>query len=93
MLHPSWASVRRRLTDKDDDESPRLFLQLALAGEHDPWRLLIYLADLGCQVSTLDDLLAAIADLDGEDDLFAVRVAEGVAVNQPSDGRWILFTP
>lgn len=93
MQHPPWKTIRRRYAPDQGEEPERVSLTASLAGAPDPWRLLPYLADLGRAVATLDDLVCAIAGMDDEEELAAFRCAEGVAVTQASDGRWLLFTP
>ncbi|HLO75166.1 MAG TPA: hypothetical protein VK196_01765 [Magnetospirillum sp.] len=64
----------------------------ALATGEDPGRILFYLATLGLRPTTLDELLAAVNDLEDEEELHAWPVAEGVAVSVASDGTWHVFT-
>lgn len=54
--------------------------------------VLAYLAGLGLSPTTLSDLLRSIDELEDEEDLSAIRCAEGVAVTSASDGWWVLFT-
>lgn len=54
--------------------------------------VLTYLADFGLSPTSLSGLLQAIDSLEDEEDLSAIRCAEGVAVTSASDGWWVLFT-
>jgi hypothetical protein len=60
--------------------------------EGDAARVLGYLAGFGLRPTTLDQLRAAIDELEGEEELSAHPVAEGLAVTHASDGWWVLFT-
>lgn len=78
----------------DEDDDPEIItvsLAAARAGD-DPRQILAYLVDLGIAVIILDDLLA-INDVEDEEDLFAFRCREGVAISVASDGAWILYVP
>ena len=69
-------------------------LSACLSSGHDPGHILAYVAGLGHTVATLDDLLATINDLDGEEELGAFRVRDGgVAVSIASHGAFVLFRP
>ena len=91
-IPPPFADLARRAAYPDDPPAPAvLSLSAIIAGDADPWGLLSYLVNLGRPVATLDDLFAAIGGLEDEDELGAFRCAEGVAVSQASDARWLLF--
>lgn len=69
-------------------------LSACLSSGNDPRCILAYLAGLGCTVTSLDDLLAAINDLNGEEELGAFPVRDGgVAVSIASHGAFVLFRP
>lgn len=53
--------------------------------------VLDYLAGLDRPAATLSELLQSI-NAEDEEDLSAIRCAEGVAVTSASDGWWVLFT-
>ncbi len=63
-----------------------------LKGADDPLKIVEYLTELGIAVRELDDLLKINAD-DTEEELYAFRVAEGVALSVASDGLWLLYEP
>jgi len=87
------ALLRRCCIDQDEPRDvPRISLAEALRTGTDPLRILAYLAGLGLEVRSLDDLLLINGD-DTEEELHAFRVAEGVAITIASDGLWILFVP
>ena len=67
-------------------------LDAVMRGAPDPLGIIGYLAGLGINVRSLDDLLLVnvIAD---EEELSAHRVVEGVAVTVASQGDWVLFRP
>lgn len=87
-------ALLRRFADDHGDpaEVPSVSLSDAIQQGDDPLHLLPYLASLGMQVATLDDLLA-INDDEAEEEVRTFRVAEGIAVTIASDGAWALFTP
>ncbi len=73
-------------------DAPSVSRADAIRQGDDPLNLLQYMAGLGMPVAGLDDLLAINAD-DGEEEIAASRVAEGIAVTVASGGIWALFTP
>ena len=82
------AALLRRHSGDDQDEPrdvPRVSLAEALRTGTDPLRILAYLAGLGLEVRSLDDLLLINGD-DTEEELHAFRVAEGVAISIASEG-------
>lgn len=91
MNLPSLPEVQARLADPDDVPPVE---QVQLDGS-DPGPMaslvLTYLAGLGRPAATLSELLKAI-NAEDEEDLTAIRCAEGVAVTSASDGWWVLFT-
>lgn len=92
-IPPPFVELARAYAQTDDlPPAPVVSLSAVVEGQPDPWGLLTYLQQLGRSVTTLDDLLAAIDDLDDEDELGAFLCAEGVAVSQASDARWLIFT-
>jgi len=78
----------------DDGEIPHLaYARLkSPRSKSEAARVLAYLAGFGIQPSTLDELRSAIDELEGEEELSAHPVAEGLAVTHASDGWWVLFT-
>lgn len=77
-----------------DDDVTVVSLSACLSSSQDPGRILAYLAGLGRTVTTLDDLLTAINELDGEEELGAFPVRDGgVAVSIASHGEFVLFRP
>jgi hypothetical protein len=86
------ALVRRHAAGNDIPRPlPQMRLADALVRGDDPLHLIPYLRDVGVQVRTLEDLLAACSD-PGEEEIQAFRVQEGVAVFLVMDGQWTVFT-
>ena len=67
-------------------------LSAVLGGAPDPSGILAYLGSLGIAPHHLNDLLL-VKDYADEEELYAHRVAEGVAVSIASQGDWVLFGP
>ena len=64
----------------------------ALATGSDPGKILTYLSGFALHPKSLTDLHTMINALEGEEELHAWVVAEGVAVSVASDNAWHLFT-
>ena len=92
MCLPTYQDLRL-LYDDPNDSDASTSLTVALRTGEDPLQLLAYLRGLGHRVTNLPELLGAVRDLDGEEELAAFHCQEGVAVSVASDGRWLLFTP
>jgi len=90
---PAFADLRRRFINLDDDapKAEVVQLQSAFTGSGEPAEVLQYLGSFGFVVGNLEDLLAGINGLEGEEELAAFRCREGVAVSHGSDGWWLLF--
>ena len=90
---PAFEDLRRQFTTVEDDTAKAEIVQLQSAfngsGEHA--EVLQYLGSLGFAVGNLEDLLAGVNGLEGEEELAAFRCREGVAVSHGSDGWWLLF--
>jgi len=85
--------VRRYASERDEPaDLTTTSLSAALAGVAESRSILGYLAGIGLHVTTISDL-RRINDLEGEEELAAFEVAEGVAVSVASANAWILFTP
>jgi hypothetical protein len=89
----SFDALVRRFADDPEDpgEIARVDFAEAVRLGRDPLDVIAYLARLGRPVTTLDQLVDAINADEGEEELHAHRVAEGVAVSVASSGAWILF--
>lgn len=91
---PTFAQLLARHDARTtDDEVSVVSLSRCLTAREDPQHVLGYLAGLGQAVSSLDGLLAAVNNLDDEEELGATEVREGVAVSIASHGLWVLFVP
>jgi hypothetical protein len=86
------ALVRRHAGGNDLPRCvPKVRLADALERGDDHLHIVSYFRDVGVQVRTLEDLLAACTD-PGEEEIEAFRVEEGVAVFLVVDGQWAVFT-
>jgi hypothetical protein len=79
----------RALLDRFGGEVVRIPFAVAVR-DGDPYRVIDYVVGLGIEVSQPDDLLR-INELEDEEELYAHRVVEGIAVSIMSDGYWVLF--
>ena len=87
------ALLQRYAGDNDEPRDvARIRFDEAMRHGDDPLHILPYLAGLGIQVRSIDDLLR-INDDDTEEEIHAFRVVEGIAVVMASDGLWLLFEP
>ncbi len=85
--------LQRYAGDNDERRDvPRIRFDETVKRGDDPLQILPYLAGLGIQVRSIDDLLR-INDDDTEEEIRAFRVVEGIAVVMASDGNWLLFEP
>ena len=94
MCLPTYQAIRHMYADSDGDGAMTSLADALRTGD-DLLHVLVYLNGLGCPVTTLPELLAAVRGLEdeGEEELAAFECQEGVAVSAASDGRWLLFTP
>ena len=91
MCLPTFNTLRAEFGDAADDALTISLAQAQRDGS-DPRSVLGYLAGLGRPVVALPDLLAAIMQLEEEEELGAFACVEGVAVSVASDGAWLLYT-
>ena len=89
---PTFAELRRRYQMLRVSAARTVALSSALRVGDDPLNNLSYIGELGVRPETLQQLHAGINGLANEEELFAFRCEEGVAVSVASDGEWILFT-
>lgn len=89
---PSFAELRRRYQVLRGSPARTVTLSSALVDGDDPLHILSYIRSLGVQPQTLQQLHSGINGLRDEEELFAFRCREGVAVSVASDDEWILFT-
>lgn len=90
---PTFAELCLRYTEDPDDPPDVTVITFAEAiGQGDDClHIISYLAGLGVRVTSLADLEPGINGLEDEEELYAHRVSEGVAVSHQSDGWWALF--
>lgn len=89
---PSFAELRRRYQMLRASPARTVALSRALEAGDDPFHILSYINALGVRAETLQQLQVGINGLHDEEELFAFRCQEGVAVSVASDDEWILFT-
>lgn len=85
-------TARHTVIDEQPPEVTRVSLSAALASDDDPQSILGYLAGLGIAVTRLSDLLLINRFAD-EEELYAHKVVEGVAISVASENLWVLFEP
>lgn len=88
---PPFSQLVRTYGD-DVADTAEVCLTDALRSGDDPMAVIHYFGTLGLSVTCLDDLLA-INEAQGEEELAAFRVAEGVAVSIASHRAWVLYRP
>ena len=91
---PTLAEVIRRSTALDEEGHPQCYqvsLVAALTAGDDDRHILSYLRGMGLVVRALDDLQLAIESIEGEEELSAEWVLEGLVVHHASDGWMTLF--
>lgn len=89
---PSFAELRRRYQVLRGSPARTVALSSALKLGDDPFHILSYINALGIKAETLQQLQVGINGLRDEEELFAFRCQEGVAVSVASEDEWILFT-
>jgi hypothetical protein len=89
---PTFAELRRRYQLLGASPARTVALSSALQAGDDPLHILSYIGALGVCTETLQQLHSGINGLEDEEELFAFRCQEGIAVSIASDDEWILFT-
>lgn len=82
--------LRRYSGVEEPPQIPRIKFEEALRQRDDPLHIIPYMAGLGIEVRTIDDLFLLNDDPD-EEELYCFRVVEGVAAVMASDDLWLLF--
>jgi hypothetical protein len=82
--------LRRYSGVEEPPPIPRIKFEEALRQRDDPLHIIPYMAGLGIDVRSVEDLFLLNDDED-EEELYCFRVVEGVVAVMASDDLWLLF--